>query len=859
MSTGGRFDFDDGGSYCGEWEQGKAHGRGVCTGPQGQGEYAGAWSHGFEVLGIYTWPSGNSYQGTWAQGKRHGIGVESKGRWEYRGEWTQGFKGRYGQLESRASGARYEGTWSNGLQDGYGTETYSDGGTYQGQWLAGMRHGYGVRQSVPYGMAAVILFPLRTSINSLRSDHSHGPPAALEDSGPTTPSDGMVAGLAGSPVGRGGFALMAPSEAERQRKRKGRFRQSILSGLKLRRSESKSSLASQLSKQSSFCSEAGMSTVSSAASEGVSESEQGSPVDATVTEMYAGEWRSDQRAGWGVSRRSDGLHYAGEWAANKRHGYGCTTFPDGTKEEGKYKQNVLVSGKRKNLIPLRASKIREKVERAVEAAEKAADTAKQKAEIALSRMSHARAKAEAAEGVAQKAAEECQQARIIAKELSPSFHIYGNGLECQGPKHQEPRNRDHEAISTGTDSPELCTPDTTPPVITPDLSPVLSVPTPPPPGPHKHTHRPRNACFMRQSAVDDQGGAEIQVLIEGRGVNLSRGGANNWTDEAFLERGGSSRSTTPSLLEEQEGQINGYEQAPVPNHKPVERSSSNHRSREHSSSHRAWDHPLSDQKPSKHVASNHKFREHSSSNHKPQDHSSTNHRACEPAYSSYKPQVHISSNHKALEHNISNHQTLERATHNHKCDDYISSNHDAKDHVSSKYSPRPHVSSNHYPKQHNPPNHRLGEHAATDQRLDSLRREWSAESTLRWSPAHSRLTEHDEEQMNDYKVDMRLHGAESEPAPQNNKLRSRGFRPVREESADSVQMLDNLNVGAELEEWPLHRDLTLSPPQKSQLIILEQDSEHLTLKPNSGSSSILVVMVILLNIGVAILFIHFFI
>uniref|UniRef100_A0A3B4XAF3 Junctophilin-3-like n=1 Tax=Seriola lalandi dorsalis TaxID=1841481 RepID=A0A3B4XAF3_SERLL len=162
-------------------------------------------------------------------------------------------------------------------------------------------------------MAAVILFPLRTSINSLRSEHSHGPPAVLEDGNATTPTDGVVAGLAGSPVGRGGFALTAPSE------------------------------------------------------------------------MYAGEWRSDQRAGWGVSRRSDGLHYAGEWAGNKRHGYGCTTFPDGTKEEGKYKQNVLVSGKRKNLIPLRASKIREKVDRAVEAAEKAADIAKQKAEIAMSR------------------------------------------------------------------------------------------------------------------------------------------------------------------------------------------------------------------------------------------------------------------------------------------------------------------------------------------------------------------------------------------------------------------------------------------------------------------------------------------
>lgn len=248
--------------------------------------------------------------------------------------------------------------------------------------MSGMRHGYGVRQSVPYGMAAIIFSPMCTSINSLRSDHSEGAP---------TPEDGSgVSGVSGSPVGRSGFVLCAHSEADRHRKRKGRFRQSILSSLKLRRSESKSSLASQLSKQSSFCSEAGMSTVSSAASDinsnvSLGEAEAGGSVDATVTETYAGEWRNDMRSGWGVSHRSDGLHYEGEWFGNKRHGYGCTTFPDGTKEEGKYKQNVLVSGKRKNLIPLRTSKIREKVDRAMEAAEKAADIAKQKAEIALSR------------------------------------------------------------------------------------------------------------------------------------------------------------------------------------------------------------------------------------------------------------------------------------------------------------------------------------------------------------------------------------------------------------------------------------------------------------------------------------------
>ena len=53
---GGRFDFDDGGTYCGGWVEGKAHGHGVCTGPKGQGEYSGSWHFGFEVSGVYTWP-----------------------------------------------------------------------------------------------------------------------------------------------------------------------------------------------------------------------------------------------------------------------------------------------------------------------------------------------------------------------------------------------------------------------------------------------------------------------------------------------------------------------------------------------------------------------------------------------------------------------------------------------------------------------------------------------------------------------------------------------------------------------------------------------------------------------------------
>ncbi|XP_048030011.1 junctophilin-1a [Megalobrama amblycephala] len=431
--TGGRFDFDDGGTFCGGWEDGKAHGHGICTGPKGQGEYAGSWSHGFEIVGVYTWPSGNTYQGYWSQGKRHGLGVETKGKWLYRGEWSHGFKGRYGVRQSTDTPARYDGTWSNGLQDGYGVETYGDGGTYQGQWMGGMRHGYGVRQSVPYGMATIIRSPLRTSLASLRSVQSNG--AVLQDTVPDTP--------VGS---RGGFVLNFHSDTEVVTgKKKGLFRRGSLFGSlrQLRKSDSKTSISS---KRSSARSDATMSRISSSdanstISYGDGEvTEEYTPmedhVDATTTESYMGEWKNDKRNGFGVSERSNGLKYEGEWMNNKRHGYGCTIFPDGTKEEGKYKNNVLVRGIRKQLIPLKNHKTKEKVDRAVEGARRAAAIARTKVEIAVSRTAHARTKSEAADQAALAACQESDLARAVAYELSPSFHQ--PGLDYIKQKFSEP-------------------------------------------------------------------------------------------------------------------------------------------------------------------------------------------------------------------------------------------------------------------------------------------------------------------------------------------------------------------------------------------------------------------------------------
>ncbi|KAL6119407.1 jph2 [Pungitius sinensis] len=438
--SGGRFEFDDGGAYCGGWEGGKAHGHGICTGPKGQGEFSGSWNYGFEVVGVYTWPSGNTYEGYWSQGKRHGLGAETKGHWIYKGEWTHGFKGRYGIRISVGSGAKYEGTWNNGLQDGYGTETYADGGTFQGQFTGGMRHGYGVRQSVPYGMAAVVRSPLRTSLTSLRSEHSNG--TVLQQDIPvitTTNASGEETPVA-TPThlgpSRGGFALTLQVDPDAVKpKKKGLFRRGSLLG-KLKKSDSSTSLSSQKSKISFLRTESALSSNASDTHSTISIGDESfagaedfppveADIDATTTEVYMGEWKNDKRSGYGISERSSGLKYEGEWLNNQRHGYGCTTFAEGGKEEGKYMNNLLVKAMKKRVIQLKGTKIKQKVERAVEGAQRAAAIGKLKAEIAASRTTHSKGKSDAADQAAHAANSESGIARLVAKELSPSFYQPG--------------------------------------------------------------------------------------------------------------------------------------------------------------------------------------------------------------------------------------------------------------------------------------------------------------------------------------------------------------------------------------------------------------------------------------------------
>uniref|UniRef100_A0A1B6C6A7 Junctophilin n=1 Tax=Clastoptera arizonana TaxID=38151 RepID=A0A1B6C6A7_9HEMI len=429
--NGGRFDFDDGGTYCGGWEDGKAHGHGVCTGPKGQGAYSGSWHYGFEVSGVYTWPSGSAFEGQWQNGKRHGLGVETRGRWLYRGEWTQGFKGRYGVRQSATSNAKYEGTWANGLQDGYGSETYADSGTYQGQWLRGMRHGYGVRASAPFGLASHYRpnKNIRASLTSLRSNEgiAAGAEAAAERDRRMDDS-------------RGGFVLKARSDEPPVRRRSlveksSGIKKSLLSGLKIRKQRSTGDLekkgtsggsirstGSSASWVSTESSHSGVTSGSIHTDSNASFVVEDEHMDGSVTETYMGEWKNDKRSGFGISERSDGLRYEGEWFANKKYGYGVTTFRDGQKEEGKYKNNVLItSQKKKHIFLIRSAKFRERIDAAVNAAQRASKIALQKADIAISRTATARGKAELADMAADHAREDYEVARATAKQFAPDF------------------------------------------------------------------------------------------------------------------------------------------------------------------------------------------------------------------------------------------------------------------------------------------------------------------------------------------------------------------------------------------------------------------------------------------------------
>jgi len=138
----GKYRWDDGRVYEGQWQNGDRHGVGVQTYADGS-IYHGKWLDDEKAGGTLVFDSGEMYQGQWKNGMMHGKGalVYEDGSM-YDGDWSLGMKHGQGK-DMSADGGMYEGQWEHDETNGAGTEFYSNGSSYEGQWKHNLKHGTG--------------------------------------------------------------------------------------------------------------------------------------------------------------------------------------------------------------------------------------------------------------------------------------------------------------------------------------------------------------------------------------------------------------------------------------------------------------------------------------------------------------------------------------------------------------------------------------------------------------------------------------------------------------------------------------------------------------------------------------------
>jgi hypothetical protein len=101
---------------------------------QYRGEVVNGKKHGY---GSYTFPDGTKYQGMWVNDKTHEYGsYQLANGSKYEGEWRNDKREGHGCL-TYPSGNKYEGGWVNDMQEGPGVLIFTDGATYAGIWNLG--------------------------------------------------------------------------------------------------------------------------------------------------------------------------------------------------------------------------------------------------------------------------------------------------------------------------------------------------------------------------------------------------------------------------------------------------------------------------------------------------------------------------------------------------------------------------------------------------------------------------------------------------------------------------------------------------------------------------------------------------
>ena len=294
--------WPDGSEYVGEFKDGKRHGQGTETWLDGQ-KYVGEWKDGkYHGQGTYTWPDGKKYVGEHKDDKKHGQGTMTYPDGDkYAGEWKD--DERHGQgTDTWPDGSEYVGEYKGGKKHGQGTETYPSGQKYAGEWKDDKRHGQGTntwpdgqkyvgefKDGKRHGQGTETYPNGQKYVGEFKDDERHG-------QGTNTWPDG------GKYVGelkdgkRHGQGTMTSSDGT---KYIGEWKDGKYHG-------------------------------------------QGTMTDA-CGEKHVGEWKDGLPNGQGTYTWPNGDKYVGEYKGGKKHGQGTMTESDGTKYVGEWKDDEYIA------------------------------------------------------------------------------------------------------------------------------------------------------------------------------------------------------------------------------------------------------------------------------------------------------------------------------------------------------------------------------------------------------------------------------------------------------------------------------------------------------------------------------------
>ena len=160
----GKYIWENGDEYTGNWKNSEQNGEGSYTFKSGSkytGEFKNGKRHG---KGTYIWADGEKHTGQWMDDKQHGEGsYYKKDGTVLTGVWKEGkYQGKIGEVTGCIfgdcdngfgtyvweNGEKYTGYWVSERRKGQGSNYFASGERYEGEWANDMRNGYGTNYYV---------------------------------------------------------------------------------------------------------------------------------------------------------------------------------------------------------------------------------------------------------------------------------------------------------------------------------------------------------------------------------------------------------------------------------------------------------------------------------------------------------------------------------------------------------------------------------------------------------------------------------------------------------------------------------------------------------------------------------------